>query len=68
MRRLRREKYWTQNQLAEHSKVSRATIACIELAHGDVPLSTLSRLAYALGRPTAILLIPQPGAAPTIGY
>lgn len=56
VRTFRRGRDWTQEQLAERAGVSRATVAKIETGEGDVNLSVLSRLAWALGVLTLTLL------------
>ncbi len=49
IKRLRREKKWSQATLAKAAGVSREYLARLELGHHDPSLTTLQRLARALG-------------------
>lgn len=48
VRRHRQDKHWSQQELAEHSGVSRRMIAMIEQAESNVSLATLYKIALAL--------------------
>lgn len=49
VRKLRRQRGWTQGQLAVHSGVSRGSIALIETGERETPnIETMSKLAAAL--------------------
>jgi transcriptional regulator with XRE-family HTH domain len=56
LKRLRATKGWTQQQLAQHARVSVGYIARLETGHYDPKLSTLRKLAKALGVPVTALL------------
>jgi transcriptional regulator with XRE-family HTH domain len=56
VRRLRAAKGLTQEALARRAKVSLGYIARLETGHHDPKLSTLRKLARALGVPAAALL------------
>jgi len=56
VRALRRQRGWTQHQLAEAPGVSRATIARIEAGDSNPDLDTLGMIARALGVRTYALL------------
>ncbi len=49
IRDLREQKHWIQKDLAEHAGLPIRTIGRIERGEVDVRLSTLSRIAKALG-------------------
>ncbi len=49
LKQLRSEKGWTQRQLATKAKLSLGYIARLETGHYDPQLSTLRKLAKALG-------------------
>lgn len=55
MRALRRERGWTQKQLADASGVSARSISSIENGIYSVTLDTAARIARGLGVPLAIL-------------
>lgn len=52
----RKQRGLTQAQLAEKSEVTRSHIANLETGRSDVPVSTLMRIADALGVPAKDLL------------
>ena len=56
VKRLRAAKGFTQERLAQRAKVSVGYIARLETGHHDPKLSTLKRLAKALGVPVTELL------------
>jgi transcriptional regulator with XRE-family HTH domain len=56
LKRLRTEKVLTQQALAERAKVSLGYVARLETGHYDPKLSTLRKLAKALGVPVTALL------------
>ncbi len=56
LKRLRAEKGLTQQQLASLAKVSLGYVARLETGHYDPKLSTLRKLAKALGVPVTVLL------------
>jgi transcriptional regulator with XRE-family HTH domain len=56
LKRLRTEKGLTQQALAERAKVSLGYVARLETGHYDPKLSTLRKLAKALGVPVTALL------------
>ncbi len=49
VRRLRRAKGWSQEEMAARCKLHRTYIGAIERAEGNITLDTLDRLAAALG-------------------
>ncbi|ECH6751581.1 TPA: helix-turn-helix domain-containing protein [Salmonella enterica] len=57
LKRLRRDKGWTQTELAEASKIGLAQISKIEKDKTDPKLSTIYQLVNALGCTTEALLI-----------
>jgi HTH-type transcriptional regulator / antitoxin HipB len=56
LRERREKRGWSQRELAEASGVSREYIARIELGQHDPTLSTLEKLAQALGMKVAKLI------------
>jgi transcriptional regulator with XRE-family HTH domain len=48
LKKLREDRGWTQEELAEKAGVSRAYLARLEIGRHDPPLSTLEKLAKAL--------------------
>jgi transcriptional regulator with XRE-family HTH domain len=56
LKALRQKRGMTQEQLAARSKVTRVVIARLETARQDPRLSTLEKLAKALGVPVTRLL------------
>jgi transcriptional regulator with XRE-family HTH domain len=48
LRRLRRQRGWTQEALADRAQLSRVQVATIETDQADPRLSTLRKLARAL--------------------
>jgi transcriptional regulator with XRE-family HTH domain len=56
VRTLRERRGWTQEQLAEKAGISRGYLARLETARQDPKLSTLEKLARALGVRVATLL------------
>jgi len=58
IRRIREARRVGLRELARRSGVGVATLARLEAGQGDVKLSTLERVAAALGVPTAALLVP----------
>jgi transcriptional regulator with XRE-family HTH domain len=59
LKRLREQRGWSQATLAERAGVSRPYLARLETARQDPRLSTLEKLAKALGVPVARLLQPE---------
>lgn len=56
LRRLRRDKGWTQNQLAKHADIKTNHISTMESDSADPKLSTIYKLVSALGcTPNALL-------------
>jgi transcriptional regulator with XRE-family HTH domain len=65
VRRLREERGWTQGQLAYHAGVDQSRVSKIESgAHRDTRLSTVTRLAAALGVGVDVLLGHELGPPP----
>ena len=56
IKRLRAQKGWTQQALAERAQVSLGYVVRLESGHYDPKLSTLRKLAKALGVPVTALL------------
>jgi XRE family transcriptional regulator, regulator of sulfur utilization len=56
VRALRERRGWTQERLAEKAGISRGYLARLETARQDPKLSTLEKLARALGVSVAALL------------
>lgn len=56
LKRIREQRKMSQATLAEKAGVSREYIARLETGHHDPPLSTVEKLAEALGVPIARLL------------
>ena len=56
LKALRQERKWTQTDLAKRAKVSPGYIARLETCRHDPKLSTLVKLAKALGVPVTELL------------
>lgn len=56
VRRLRRERRWTQEDLAERAGVDQTTVSLVETAKRDVPLDLMRKLAGGLGVPVGLLL------------
>ncbi len=56
LRRLRAEKGWTQQALAERARVSLGYVSRLESGHYDPKVSTLKKLAKALGVPVSALV------------
>lgn len=59
MRRLRKERKLTQEELAHRSGLSGTYISCLERQQQTISLKTLERVAEALGVPVAECLRPQ---------
>ena len=56
VRRLRRAKGWSQEEMAARSQLHRTYIGAIERGEGNITLDTLDRLAEALGeRPEKLI-------------
>ena len=56
IKRLRKSKGWTQEVLARKAKLSLGYLARLETGHHDPTVTTLRKLAKALGVPVAELL------------
>ena len=56
VKRLRATRGWTQQALAQRAHVSVGYVARLETGHHDPKLSTLKKLAKALGVPATALL------------
>jgi transcriptional regulator with XRE-family HTH domain len=56
LKRLRKAKGWTQQALAQRAQVSLGYLARLETGHYDPKLSTLRKLAKALGVPVTELV------------
>lgn len=61
VRALRRQRSWSQEQLAEATKLHRTYIGAVERAERNVSLHSIAKLARGLGVPAFELLRPQRG-------
>lgn len=66
LRRLRQERGLTLEAVAERAEVSRGTVIQVEQARANPNISTLCRLADALGVGVASLIAPPPGPRVTV--
>ena len=60
LRRLRKERDWTLEELAERTGLSRAYLSRLESGDRQPSLSTLSEVAWAYGIPFSSLFAPEP--------
>ena len=59
VRRARKDKGWTQEQLAFEASVKRAYLSEIENGQRNVSLDVVEKLAKALGVPPNVLMVPN---------
>lgn len=59
LRRLRLERSWSQDDLADAAKVRQALVSALEVATANPTLESLDKIAAALGVEVADLLAPQ---------
>ena len=62
VRRLRKERGWSQEAFAEHAGVHRTYVSQLERAKKNVTITVLDRLATALGVEPGDLLTPWPAS------
>lgn len=56
MRRLRKEKGWSQEELAFHSGIHRTYISCVERSERNISIDNIQKIAEALGVTASQLL------------